>query len=354
MILRGPHEARVAAVATAFGGHAVGRDETLRGLLRLFPDENPGFLANLVDRSGVETRHFVIPSDEIIQRRSFTDRNGQYREIAAGLAGDACRTALDRAGVRASDIDVLIDVSCTGFIIPALDTFLSPALGLRPDVRRIPITESGCAGGAVGLGLAATLAEAGQRVLVVAVELCSLAFVQGDRSRTNIVAGILFGDGAGAAVVTREGEGPRFRAVGSHLFPESHGAMGYDVGDHGFRLILQRELPDVLKRALRPAIEDFLRRHESDISRIDLHLLHPGGKKVLDVYGGLFGLDESALRYSFESLKRYGNLSSVSILTVLELALAAKEDRRDWRNVLLLAFGPGLSAEMSLLSFAGA
>jgi alkylresorcinol/alkylpyrone synthase len=253
--------------------------------------------------------------------------------------------------VSPREIDVLLDVSCTGIVIPALDVDLVPALGLRSDVRRIPITESGCAAGALALGVAGSHVELGQRALVVAVELCSLTLVSQDLTRTNLVAGVLFGDGAAAAVLAPENvgsSGPRLVATGSHLLPGTREMMGFDVGSHGLRIVLHRELPAVLARDLRAAIEAFLARHGRTLSDVGLHLVHPGGRRILDAYAEIFGLADEALELSRESLRRFGNLSSVSVLTLLERVLEPESRPREGSETLLVGVGPGLSLELSL------
>ncbi|MCI0589216.1 MAG: type III polyketide synthase [Planctomycetes bacterium] len=345
---------RIAAVATAVPEYVLGAEETIECLLRLFPAEEPEFVRSLVLRSGVERRHFPFPPENLLDPGDFTERNARYAEAALELADRACRLALERARLDASAVDVVLDVSCTGIAIPALDVPLAARLGLRPDVCRVPITESGCAAGALGLGLAARFARGGERVLVVAVELCSATLVREDRSRANLVSGALFGDGAGAAVVAQDGEGPAIRAVGSHLFPDTRGAMGFDVGTHGLRILLQRELPEILRRGLRPAIESFLSKNGRAVGDVGLHLLHPGGRRVLEVYGALFDLPKDALRFPREALRRYGNLSSASILTVLDLAFAGGARPAPGKEALVVAFGPGLSAELALLSWGAA
>ena len=239
----------------------------------------------------------------------------------------------------------MIDVSCTGISIPAIDVTLAARLGLRPDVRRIPITESGCAAGA----LAAALARTGQRMLVVAVELCSLSLVREDRTRTNLIASVLFGDGVAAAIVEPGGAGPRISAVGSHLIEDSSHIMGFDVGDHGLRIFLDRAPPSVLVESLPPVMEQFLERHGRRRADIGLHLIHPGGRRVLEAYAAINELEADALRFSRDSLRRYGNLSSASVLTVLEIALA--ECVRPNTTAFMLAVGPSLSLEMLLLEF---
>lgn len=341
---------RIVAVASAFPPRRWGQDETAAVLAALFPDEDAAFVGALVSRSGVEQRCGVLAPEEVLDLPGFTERNARYRKEAPELAAAASREALRRAGIAPAQVDAVVDVSCTGVMLPALDVPLSRELGLRPDVFRLPVTESGCAGGAVALRLAGELAAAGRSVLVVAVELASLALVPGDRSRANLVSAVLFGDGAAAAVVAPGGRGPRIVASGSHLLPGTEHAMGFDVGAHGLRMVLSRDLPEMLREGLREVVEAFLLRHGRRIGNVPHHLLHPGGRRILEAYRELFELPEEALRASRECLRCHGNLSSASILAVLELALAAPLRSRSG-GALLTSFGPGLSVEMTLLSF---
>jgi alkylresorcinol/alkylpyrone synthase len=342
---------RLAAVSSALPPHTIGARETAAVLSRLFPDEDPAFIGQLVERSGVECRHIALPLEETLAPRSFTDRNAAWRRAALDLATRAAAEAIRRSGLSPGEIDHLIDVSCTGVAIPALDVDLVPALGLRSDVRRIPITESGCAAGALALSMAGSFVQQGERALVVAVELCSLTFVSEDVRRTNLVASVLFGDGAAAAVLAPGGTGPRLTAVGSHLLPETGAMMGFDIGSHGLRIVLQRELPGVLARDLRGAVETFLTRHGREIGDVGLHLVHPGGRRILEAYAEIFELGEGALALSHESLRRYGNLSSASVLTLLELALERGVQPPSGSEALLVGVGPGLSLELSLWSW---
>jgi len=342
--------AAIAACASAFPAHEVDQEVSARGLAQLFPDENPAFIRGLVERSGVERRQLAPSVPEVLTPSDFTQRNERYRAEAARLALAACRRTLAAAGVDRERIDVFIDVSCTGLVIPALDVELAQELGLRPDVRRVPITEAGCAAGALALGLAGTFAAAGAGVLVAAVELCSLTLCAGDRSRTNLVSAALFGDGAGAALVLPGGPGPRIEATGSYLIPGSRAAMGFDVGTHGLRILLQKELPELVRSEIRPVVEAFLAQHGCSLSDIGLHLLHPGGRRILEAYRDELGLSEHELRYARASLREHGNLSSVSILTVLEGALADGFPLAPGKRALVMGVGPGLSLEFSLLA----
>jgi len=357
---------RLVSVRSAFPRHEVDAAQTTAALVQLFPGEDPAFVAELVRSCGVERRHIALPLQDTLAERGFTERNASWRECALALAERAAKDALAAARLAATEVDVVIDVSCTGVCIPALDVELSQRLGLRTDVRRIPITESGCAAGALALSMAGSFARLGERTLVVAVELCSLTLCRGDASRTNLVASVLFGDGAAAAVLDPSGRGPVLLGSASRLLPDTSGLMGFDVGTHGLRIVLQRELPTVLAGELRSAIEGFLAASGRSVDDVALHLVHPGGRRILDAYAEIFELDEEELAISRESLRRYGNLSSVSVLTLLEIALeqgahAGHAHSGDGRagskhagrggDALVVGVGPGLSLELSLWSF---
>jgi alkylresorcinol/alkylpyrone synthase len=347
--------ARLLAAGCAFPEHVVPADVLVDVLARRFPGEERGFLSELIDRSGVRERRIALPLAETLAPRSFSERNAAWREIALGLAARAAGEAIGRSGVLATEVDDVIDVSCTGITIPALDVDLVRLLGLRPDVRRIPITESGCAGGALALSLGADLARTGRRVLVVAVELCSQALVPGDESRASLVSSLLFGDGAAAAVLAPESSsanraGFRHVASATRLVPDSSSAMGFDVGEHGLRIVLARELPLVLAESLRPSIQSFLAERGFDIADVGLHLVHPGSRKILDAYADAFSLPAGTLALSHASLAEHGNLSSASILAVLDAALRQGLRPPAGTLILVVGVGPGLSIELSLWS----
>ncbi len=356
MIVQSSRSPRVRSTATAFPEHSVDQAGAIAALCALFPDEDPERISALVRRSGVQRRAIAVPVAETVAPTTFTWRNRVYRDVALEIGERAAREALRRAAMAAVDIDVLIDVSCTGVCIPALDVALAPRLGLRGNVQRIPITEAGCAAGALALGLAADLARAGKRVLIVAVELCSLSLVAEDRSRTNLVASALFGDGAAAAIVAPDGPGPTLEAIGSSLIPGTEGIMGFDIGSHGLRIVLERELPQVVSAHLPTAVMEFLGARGRGPDDVALHLVHPGGRKVLEAYEAAFNVPASALRHSYGVLRDHGNLSSASILAVLdrtlaEEALRSERDVHGPRDGLLVAMGPGLSIELALLRF---
>lgn len=350
MLLDRTPGAHLAGVASAFPPNVVDQETTIRGLAQLFPAESPAFLRGLITRAGVETRHITPSVPEVLEPSDFTQRNRRYVHESLALTLRAARELLERTRTDPERIDALIDVSCTGLTIPALDVALAQELGLRPDVRRIPITEAGCAAGALALGLGGTLCAGGATVLVAAVELCALTLCAGDTSRTNLVSAALFGDGAAAALLVPGGPGPRLTAVGSYLIPGSREAMGFDVGAHGLRIVLQKELPELVQAELRGVIERFLEAHGRRRADLALYLLHPGGRRILEAYRDVLELGPDELAFSRESLRRYGNLSSVSILTVLELAFQAGFPLPPGKDALVLGIGPGLSLELALLT----
>jgi alkylresorcinol/alkylpyrone synthase len=343
----------IAGFALALPEHRVDQARSVDELARLFPGESREFIAGIVHHSGVRERRMALPPERLLALPDFTARNAAWLEAAVEHCTRAGETALAAAGLTGDDVDAIVDVSCTGMAIPALDVHLAPRLGLRADCLRVPISAAGCAGGALGLNLAAQLA-AERTVLLLAAEFCTLAFVPGETDRANLIAGALFGDGAAALVLTPGGAGPRIVAAGSHLFPDTRHAMGFEIGTHGLRIRLDRTLPVMLQRGLRPVVESFLAAHGLSMDDVGLHLVHTGGRRVLDVYEEIFGLPSDGLAASREALARYGNLSSASIFTVMHEAgrLGLRPPRGKF--TLAVAFGPGLSVEMLLLEGFGA
>lgn len=350
-VLRRTAAPTLAGVAASYPAHSVSQADTIAALSALFPAEPAAFIEGIVQHGGVEQRQVALPPERLLALPDFTARNSAWREACIEHGTRAARGALAQAGLTGADVDAIVDVSCTGLAIPALNTELADALGLRPDVLRLPVTAAGCAGGALGLGLAARLAAPDRTVLLVAMEMCTLTFVPGDRGRANLVAGTLFGDGAGAAVLGPRGAGPRLVASASHLFPGTRHAMGFEVGTHGLRIRLDRALPAMLERGLRPVVESFLAAQGLRLEDLGLHLVHTGGRRVLDVYQAIFDLGDEDLLASRTALRKHGNLSSASILSVLDEARQLGLAPRRGRHALIVAFGPGLAAELSLLEW---
>jgi alkylresorcinol/alkylpyrone synthase len=311
-------------------------------------------LMSIYDHAQVERRYSVLPLEQLVRPRSLAEKILEYRQHAVLLARHAVCECLDRAGVAPSEVDLLISVSCTGYMVPSLDAYLIQELGFRPNVRRLPITELGCVGGAAALSRAADFVRAfpdGQ-ALVVAVELSSLAFQPEDLSDANLISCAFFGDGAAAALVSgRQGPGVKVLDTESCIMPSSLDAMGFDLRDSGFHMVLSKEVPDILRREIRGLVDGLLERN--GLSRADLsaYLLHPGGAKILDYLEEELGLRRAETQPSWDVLRDVGNLSSATILFVLDAWLRRRPPAPGTYGIAV-GFGPGISAELLLLQWA--
>jgi alkylresorcinol/alkylpyrone synthase len=255
--------------------------------------------------------------------------------------------------VRPDEVDLIITVSCTGFMIPSLDAHLINRMGFRSNVRRMPFTELGCAAGAMALGRAADFLKAysGGNVLIIAVELPSLTFQRKDISQANLISSILFGDGAAAALVSGNGApGPKILASETYTFPDSLGAMGFDLRDSGFHILLAKDVPEMIGSKIRELVDDFLTRNGKTQKDIKAWILHPGGARLLGNVEIALGLTKCQTQPSWEILGNVGNLSSATILFILQEWLE-KRPLKPGEYALAAAFGPGFSAEFLLLQW---
>jgi alkylresorcinol/alkylpyrone synthase len=345
----------VASTATALPPHVLSREIVKEYFGRVFgvSGRRLDAILSVVDNSRIDRRYTIFPVDYLIEPRPLAQITGEYREHAIVLSRCAARQALERAGISAADVDMIVTVSCTGVMIPSVDAYLAPQLGLRPNVRRLPITELGCAAGAAGLTRAWEYLSAYPQatVLLIAVELPSLTFQRRDLSQANLISTILFGDGAAAAVITgRPASGPAILGSESYLFPDSIDAMGFDLRDEGFHIVLSKEVPELIRDRVGELVDAFLARHSLSRNDMKAWVLHPGGQKLLSYLQEALGLEDGQTQPSWNVLRDYGNLSSASVLFVLHEWLARGEMRPGDRG-LLAAFGPGFSAEMLLLQW---
>ena len=345
----------IASVSTALPPYTMAREEVKRYMREVFSldERRLRALYAVVDNTRVEKRHSIFPLDYFIEPRPLAQITQEYREHAIRLGRQAACTALSAARLRPADIDLFITVSCTGVMIPSLDAYLINDLGFRSNVRRLPITELGCAAGAAALGHAWHYLQGCPegRVLVLSVELPTLTFQRNDLTQANLISCALFGDGAAAAVITGEPQpGPRMVGAESYLFPHSLDAMGFDLRETGFHIILAREVPDLIRSRIQSLVGEFLERHHRRKEDIDAWVLHPGGQKLLAYVEQELGLDSRQTQPSWDVLRDCGNLSSASVLFVLEKWLNKKE-MTPGASGLLVGFGPGFSAEMVLLEW---
>jgi alkylresorcinol/alkylpyrone synthase len=355
---------QILAVRSAFPVHRYPQAEltrTVADLARLGPARR-ALLERLHRNSGVDTRHTVLPLPEYGTLNGVGAANDRYIEEATALGERALRAALDEADVAASDIDLLVVTSVTGVAVPSLDARLIPRLGLRPDVKRLPVFGLGCVAGAAALSRVHDylLGWPGHTAALLSVELCSLTWQATADTTADFVASGLFGDGAAALIATGSqspGAGSRRPRQGqadveilstrSEVYPDSSDSLGWRLGSDGFRIVLTADLADVVERRLAGTVTSFLAGHGLTISDIATWICHPGGPKVLDAARESLKLPESALALSRRSLAEAGNLSSASVLEILERSLEGP--RRPGSFGLMVGLGPGVSAELVLL-----
>jgi alkylresorcinol/alkylpyrone synthase len=306
-------------------------------------------LADVFVNAGIERRYSVRPLEWFDSPHDWAERTQAYLDGAGQLFVDAAQRALDRAGIAARDVDVIVTISSTGIATPSLDARATERMGFHPGVMRVPAFGRGCAGGVAGLALGARLARAapGENVLVVAVELCTLAF-RGDRGvKADVISAALFGDGAAAAVL-RAGDEDAAMHIGvtaEHTWPGSLDIMGWTVDPAGFGVVLSRSLPRFIQRRLAAPARRFVKTAGLTAPH---YVFHPGGAKVLDAVESALGLQKGTLRDEREVLRGHGNMSAPSVLFVLEHAM-----KRGLRGATVLAaMGPGFTA--SFLALEGA
>ncbi|MBI1876798.1 MAG: stilbene synthase [Chloroflexi bacterium] len=341
---------RVRAVATAVPPFKIEQTEAKAFAQACF---QPGFkdvqrLLPIFDHTAIQSRYLAQALDWYTQPHSFPESNSLYEKVALELIEAAARQALNRARMPPSAIGLVIFVSTTGIATPSLDARLIQRLGLSPHTARLPVWGLGCAGGVAGLAHAAALAKSmpPKAVLLVAVELCSLTYQSSDLSKANLVATSLFGDGAAAAVLQMGGAGPEILGQHSTLFDNSEDVMGWDLVETGLKVRFSRNIPSIVREHLPALLHQACAKW--GIARADLrhYVAHPGGAKVLAAYAESLGLSPDQLAPAYHILKAYGNMSSVSVLFVLEHFLATTP-RSDEYGVML-ALGPGFSAEQVL------
>lgn len=348
---------RILSIATAVPPHSVTAEEAQAHLLPYFESrgEDPALIEQIFRNSQIDQRCLAKPQEFYLRERSLTARNKVYGEVAAELGVEVCRKALAKAGVEPREVDLVIDTSCTGIMIPALDATLVNALELRRDVVRLPLTEVGCAAGAVALSRADDYLRAYPEatVLVVSVELPSLTLQLDDGSRANMVSAALFGDGAAAAVLRGPGAagGRGFEILGhrSALFPNTLDMMGFELRTEGFTIVLNRRIPALVKRELRGEVDSFLAGSGHTLADIGFTVLHPGGSRVLDNVRDVLELTEPQVRSARDMLRRFGNLSSASVFFVARDVIQSGE-YADGDLGLLCAMGPGFAIELVLLA----
>lgn len=298
-------------------------------------------LAGVFDNAGIAARQLVQPIDWYRGDHGWKARNRVYLEGAEALYIAAANAALDRAGLAADAVDVLVTVSTTGLATPSLEARVAGRMGFRADAERVPVFGLGCAGGVSGLAVAARLAARGKTVLFVTVEICSTSIRLDTFSKANIVATALFGDGA-AACVLRGGDEGGIAQIGDGaeiLWPDTLGIMGWDVDDPGLGVIFDRSIPPFVEANMADGVARILDKVGWARGEVDRFICHPGGAKVIAALEQSLALGAGALDHERAVLRGHGNMSAPTVLFVLERTIAAGMPER----AMLLALGPGFT-----------
>ncbi len=309
-------------------------------------------LMDVFDNTQIVTRNFCKPLGYYTGPSTFEERNTAYLETSLKFAIEAINSCLANAEVEKGAITDLIFVSTTGLATPSLDAMIINAMRLNPHINRLPVFGLGCAGGVSGMAKANTIAQASPDavVLLVAVELCSLTVLRDDYSTSNFVGSSLFSDGIAACLILGDNyqglKQVKFKSSSSKLYYDSLEVMGWDFTNNGFKVLFSKDIPEFINQNVRNDIELFLAKQNLTLSAIKNFIFHPGGKKVLEAYQDALKVEGDFLANSRIIMNNYGNMSSVTVLYVLERYL--KHGFEDGYG-LMMAMGPGFSSEMVLL-----
>jgi alkylresorcinol/alkylpyrone synthase len=346
---------RIAATASAFPRHYYRQEEIAAALKHHWSArlENSKALDRLLSRVGVDGRHLALPIEAYDDLTTWGKSNDAWIEAAEDLAEQSICRALARAGLSERDLDAIFFVSVTGVASPSIDARLMNRMNLRTDIKRNPIFGLGCVAGAAGIARATDYVRAYPEhvAVLVSVELCSLTWQRNDLTVPNLISSGLFGDGSAAVIVAgseRPTRGPQVLASRSSFYRGTEEVMGWDISEKGFKIVLSPEVPQMIRKHLAPDVDSFLADQGLDRSDIATWIMHTGGPKVLEATQESLALPPGALEVSWETLRRVGNLSSASVLLVLEEFMNRRRPAPGSYSILA-AMGPGFCAELVLL-----
>jgi alkylresorcinol/alkylpyrone synthase len=307
----------------------------------------------LFENAAVDRRYSIMDAHEVFLNTTFEEKNDIYVRESIKLAESALKKSLEKAKLEAQDIDYIITVSCTGIMIPSLDAYLINNLKMKQDIVRLPVTEMGCAAGVSGMIYAKNFLKANpnKRAAVIAVEAPTATFQLEDYSMVNIVSAAIFGDGAASVILSsyEDEEGPEIVDEAMYHFYNAEHMMGFKLVNTGLQMILDQSVPQTISDHFPKIVYPFLEKNNMDIEELDHLIFHPGGRKIVETVENLFGALGKNIDDTKEVLKLYGNMSSATVLYVLERFMDKKLPKGD--TGLMLSFGPGFSAQRILLKW---
>lgn len=348
---------KIAAIASAFPSHYYAQETVTAALKQYWADklDRTAVLEWLHARVGVAGRHFAFPLEEYARFQSWGEVNSAWIKVAQQLGQQALECCFAESSAPRAALGAILFNSITGIASPSIEGRLIDCMGLPAHVKRIPIFGLGCVAGAAGLARAADYVRAfpDQYAALVAVEVCSLTWQREDFSVANLISTGLFGDGACALLVAGAdvpAHGPRILGTCSSFYPDTEYVMGWDIGETGFKIVLSPDVPDVVRRYLARDVDCFLRQHGLTRHDIQSWIMHTGGPKVLEAMAEALELPDGALDASWQSLNQHGNISSVSVLLVLEEFMRNRRPEPGSYSILA-AMGPGFCSELVLLQW---
>lgn len=319
----------------------------------------PARLKQILGNSGIDHRYIAREPDYYLEQRSWPERAQIYDEVGRALAERSAAAAMEKAALKPTDVDVIVMISTTGTMTPSIPSRLIETMGFHQSVQTVPVFGYGCAGGILGLRLANDLADAngGQNVLLISLELCSLSYDYSQFDKKNMIATALFADGCAAAVLTGkrgpgsgQGDHPSFGAFGQKTWADTRDMMGWDIGDTGFDLVLARDIPTFVAKDFTPFCDAFMAEQGLEKGDLGEPACHPGGGRVVEALEDYFAPELGGIPATREILKHHGNMSSPTVLFVLEKILGNVPRK----PILMTALGPGFTSVLGILDPAGA
>lgn len=347
---------KITSVATQLPPYSRSTEEIIPYLKAWLTGQEERFqrkVVKLFEGAAVDRRYSIMDADEVFRNTSFEEKNLVYKRETIKLAEGALKKALDKAGLKGTDIDYIITVSCTGIMIPSVDAYLINSMKMRQDVVRLPITEMGCVAGVSGMIYANNFLKANpnKRAAVIAVESPTSTFQLDDFSMTNIVSAAIFGDGCACTILSsyKEEEGPQIIGEGMYHFYDAIHMMGFELKNSGLQMVLDKEVPQKISEHFPDIVHPFLEQYDLKIEDVDHLIFHPGGKKIVQTVEELFGSLGKNIDNTKEVLKEFGNMSSATVLYVFEKFMEQSPAKGDIG--LMLSFGPGFTAQRLLIQW---